>query len=166
MRILGIDPGSRICGWGIIEENKSPRSIVHVDCGLIAPKPSWSLQKKLGAIYSGLMEVIKTYHPEQGGIENVFFAKNAKSALVLGQARGVAILALEHSGLKVAEYSPNEIKKAVCGFGHAGKEQISKMVMAILKLPEPAQADASDALACAICHCNSYRLKEVLKNRK
>jgi len=166
LRIIGIDPGSRICGWGIIEKTEKPNSIRHVDCGLIAPKTSRPFQKRLGIIYSGLREVINEYRPEQAGIENVFFAKNAKSALILGQARGVAILSMEHEGLTVAEYSPTEIKSAVCGFGHAGKEQVARMVMAILKLPEPAQTDASDALACAICHCNSYKMLEALKKSR
>lgn len=165
MRILGIDPGSRICGWGIIEETKTARNIAFIDCGIVAPSPKLSLPERLGRIYDGLTEVIRIHKPDQVGVEGVFFAKNVKSAIVLGQARGVALLAARNANIEVFEYAPTSIKQAVCGYGRAEKAQVARMVMAILQLPEVAQTDASDALACAICHCNSYRLAATLKGR-
>ena len=163
MKILGIDPGSRICGWGVIEEVKDARTLAHIDNGLIAPKVKLALADKLGVIYEGLTEVIRKHRPDEVAVESLIYAKNAKSALVLGHARGAALLAANQAGLPVAEYSPNGIKQAVCGYGHAGKDQVARMVMAILNLPEVAQSDASDALACAICHCNSYRMTRKLE---
>jgi len=163
MRILGIDPGSRICGWGIIEETRSPQSIVHVDNGLIAPKARLPLAERLAFIYDGIKKIIEDYRPDQVSVEGLFYAKNARSALVLGHARGVALLAATHAGLPVHEYAPAQIKQAVCGYGRADKGQVARMVMAVLSLPEVAQTDASDALACAICHCNSYRYKNALE---
>lgn len=163
MRIIGIDPGSRICGWGVIEESKAAKSLVHVDCGLIAPKTKLLLPDRLKIIYDGLLEVFKKYQPDQLAIESVFYAKNAKSALILGHARGVAILAAVQSNLPVHDYTPASIKQAVCGYGQAKKEQVGRMVTAILSLPEPPQTDAADALACAICHSNSYKMKIAMK---
>lgn len=165
MRIMGIDPGSRICGWGIIEETKTAKSLTHVNCGFIAPKVSLSLPDRLKIIYDGLKQVLETYQPDHVAIESVFYAKNAKSALILGHARGVAILAAVQSDLPIHEYSPANIKQAVCGYGQARKEQVGRMVTAILCLPEPPQTDAADALACAICHSNSYKMKVALQNQ-
>lgn len=163
MRILGIDPGSRFCGWGVIEETRDANTLRHVDCGLIAPLAKMSLPERLGVLYEGMREKIATYSPDEVGVESLFFAMNARSALVLGHARGVAILAAVRAGLPVFEYSPSQIKQAVCGYGRAEKAQVARMVMAILNLPEVAQSDAADALACAICHCNSYRMQRKMK---
>jgi crossover junction endodeoxyribonuclease RuvC len=166
MRIMGIDPGSRICGWGVVDEAKTGGKLIHVDCGIVAPKARAPLSDRLAQIYDGLRRVIEEYKPDAVGVESVFFAKSVKSALVLGHARGVALLAAAHSGLEVAEYSPAEIKQAVCGYGRADKQQVARMVKAILNQPEVAQTDAADALACAICHCNSRRLKSKLSAKK
>ncbi len=155
MRVLGIDPGSRICGYGFVDETSG--GAVHVDCGGIFPNVKWSLEKRLDYIYRELLRLIAEFKPSAAAVESIFFAVNVKSAIVLGEARGAALLAIAHAGLDFYEYSPTQIKKAVVGFGRAGKPQVASMVQALLNLPETALADASDALACALCHLNSYR---------
>ncbi len=165
MRIIGIDPGSRICGYGIVDEDAG--SCTHVDCGGIIPKKSAPLGQRLDYIYMKLKEIIAEYRPDAAAVETVFFAANVKSAIVLGQSRGVALLALAHAGLPIHEYSPTQIKKAVVGFGRADKNQVAAMAQSLLGLPEPAMADASDALACALCHLSSYRfLQQVEASRQ
>lgn len=159
MRVIGIDPGSRICGWGVVEEGKSSQNLLHVDSGAIFTETKQALPARLQSIYDGLCRAIKTFQPEHAAIENVFFHKNAKSALILGQARGVAILACVHQGLPVYEYTPLQIKQAVTGYGKAEKQQVAQMVKTLLRLPEVAWEDTADALAGAICHLNSYRLQ-------
>ena len=155
MRVIGIDPGSRICGYGIVDEKAG--AYAHVDCGGIMPKKNEALGKRLDYIYMHLKQIIAEFKPDAAAVETVFFAANVKSAIVLGQARGVALLALAHSGIEIFEYSPTQIKKAVVGFGRADKKQVASMTQALLGLPEPAMSDASDALACALCHLSSYR---------
>jgi crossover junction endodeoxyribonuclease RuvC len=158
MRVLGIDPGSLICGWGLVDE--IPGGYAHVDCGGIAPSPKLSLEKRLDEIYRALIGIIDRFHPTVTAMETIFFAANVKSAIVLGQARGVALLAMAHAGVSVYEYSPTQIKKSIVGFGRAEKPQVAKMVAALLGMPEPAMADASDALACGICHLSTYKFLE------
>ena len=148
-RILGIDPGSVITGWGIVEGNG--HRLFHIDNGGVFTR-SRDFHARLKEIYAELSEVIATYAPTHVAMEKVFVAKNAQSALKLGQARGVALIAVLHAGLAVSEYTPTQIKQAVTGSGRAGKEQVAAMVQVMLGLPEPAQTDASDALAAAICH--------------
>lgn len=159
MIVLGIDPGSRITGYGIVE--KIGNRLVHVDNGAIFTDAAIDFPGRLKRIFDGLLEIISLYHPDQVAIENIFFATNPQSALKLGQARGAAIVAAVHCGLPVAEYSALQVKQAVVGQGRAEKEQVQKMLKALLGLPEIAQADASDALAVAICHINSYGLKQL-----
>ena len=137
------------------------RSIAHVDCGLIAPNAKWLLPKRLAFLYQGLKEIIEQYHPEEAGFENVFYAKNVRSAMVLGHARAATRTWRRNTRITEFPDSPAQIKQAVCGYGRA-EEPVGRMVMA-LRLPEQAQVDAADALACAICHCNSYRLQRKLK---
>ncbi len=161
MRIIGIDPGSRICGYGIIDEVSGNNT--HVDCGGIMPKKKDPLGARLDFIYTNLKEIIATFAPDAAAIETIFFAANVKSAIVLGQARGVALLALAHAGLPIYEYSPTQIKKAVVGFGRADKDQVAAMTQALLGLSEPAMSDASDALACALCHLSSHRFHEQVR---
>ncbi len=158
LRVLGIDPGSRLCGYGLVDE--IPGGFRHVDCGAIAPPPKQPLEKRLDQIYRGLKEIVEKYNPTVAAVETMFFAVNAKSAIILGQARGVALLAMAHAGLPVFEYTPTQIKKALVGFGRADKEQVARMVASLLDLPEPAMPDASDALATGICHLNSHRFLE------
>ena len=158
MRVIGIDPGSRICGWGIVEESGGPSTLVHVDSGAVFTDSKKPLADRLQHVYDELRAVIHRFQPQEASIEEVFHHKNARSALTLGQARGVAVLACVHEGLSVYEYSPLQIKQAVSGYGRADKEQVAAMVKALLHLPEVAWEDTSDALAGAICHLNSYRL--------
>jgi crossover junction endodeoxyribonuclease RuvC len=161
MRVLGIDPGSNTTGYGILEE--SGGVIRHLDNGNISPGTKLPFHKRLHGIYDGLIELIEEHRPDAVAIENVFVAKNARSSLLLGHARGVAMLAASCAGLAIEEYTPSQVKLAITGSGRAGKEQIQNMVKAILRLPEIACEDASDALAVAICHLNSAGLRTALE---
>lgn len=148
--ILGIDPGSLVTGWGIVEvEAARLRCRSH---GAIAVSATLGLAERLHHIYRALHAVIEESRPTAVSLEKVFFARNAQSALKLGQARGVALLAAAEHRLRVAEYSAAEIKVAVVGYGRASKEQVQKMVGALLVLRGAMRADAADALAAAICH--------------
>jgi crossover junction endodeoxyribonuclease RuvC len=148
--ILGIDPGSLVTGWGLVELQSN--QLRHQSHGTIATSPSFSLAERLSQIYRGLHEIIEHYHPTAMSLEKVFFSRNAQSALKLGQARGVALLAAAEHRIGVAEYSAAEIKVAVVGYGRATKEQVQKMVSALLCVRGVMRADAADALAAAICH--------------
>ncbi len=152
IRILGIDPGSRITGFGVIDISGSRVSYVASGC---VRTMDGSLPERLKTIYEGIFEVACKYQPVEMAIENVFMQKNAASALKLGQARGAAICAVITQAIDVHEYTATQIKLAVVGRGHADKEQVQHMVTALLKLPEVPQADAADALACALCHGNT-----------
>lgn len=158
MRVLGIDPGSRITGYGIVELSGS--RLVHVDNGAIYTDKATDFPGRLKKIFDGLSAVIAQYQPDEVAVENIFFSTNAQSALKLGQARGAAIVAAVHAGLPVAEYTALQVKLAVVGQGKAEKGQVQKMLKALLGLPETAQEDASDALAVAICHINSHGLTQ------
>ena len=149
-RILGIDPGSLVTGWGIVESVGN--SLSHVACGTIATAGAQAQGARLSRIYRGIQQIIVRYHPDGVSLEKVFFARNPQSALKLGQARGVALLAAAENQLDVYEYSSNEIKSAVVGYGHATKEQVQKMVASLLQVSEKMAADAADALAAAVCH--------------
>src|SRR5687768_7352820 len=146
--ILGIDPGSVVTGWGIVEAAGS--SLKHVACGTIASGGARAQSARLSGIFRGIQQIIVHYHPDRISLEKVFFARNAQSALKLGQARGVALLAAAENQLEVYEYSSNEIKSAVVGYGHASKEQVQKMVASLLDISEKIAADAADALAAAV----------------
>jgi crossover junction endodeoxyribonuclease RuvC len=155
MRILGIDCGSEYTGYGVVEEITGAR-LVCCTYGAIRPRPRDSMALKLQEIYTSLSAVIAEHQPDQAAIEDVFYAVNVKSALKLGQVRGVAMLAASSARLLVAEYAPLAIKSAVVGYGRADKTQVQEMVMRLLSLPEPPQpADAADALAIAICHIHT-----------
>jgi crossover junction endodeoxyribonuclease RuvC len=157
MRVLGIDPGSRITGYGVVEQQAN--RLVHVDNGAIFTDSATDFAGRLKLIFDGLSAVIAEYQPEEVAVENIFFSTNVQSALKLGQARGAAIVAAVHAGLPVAEYSALQVKQAVVGQGRAEKSQVQKMLKALLGLPEIAQTDASDALAVAVCHINSRVLR-------
>ena len=150
-RILGIDPGSRKTGFGIIELNN--RKIEHVINGRLMVGDG-DFPERLRQIFVGLTEIIGRYKPDMMAIEKVFLHKNADSALKLGQARGAAICAGVNQGLKVHEYTATQIQKAVVGNGHEKKDQVQYMVSIILALPELPDEDAADALACAVTHAN------------
>ncbi|MFH2012487.1 MAG: crossover junction endodeoxyribonuclease RuvC [Pseudomonadota bacterium] len=161
MRILGVDPGNSITGYGIIEELRG--SLIHVHNGCISSSLNSSFPYCLKKIYTDLEKVISDYSPDVMVIENLFFHKNVKTALKLGHARGVAILTALNAGLDVYEYSPMEIKQAVVGYGRATKNQIQTMVKQLLNLPETVPFDPSDALAVAICHIHSVNMREALR---
>ena len=153
MRVLGIDPGSRITGYGIID--KEGNRLIHVDNGAIFTDSHKDFPMRLQRIYRGLTEVIIRFRPDAVAVENIFFATNVQSALKLGQARGAAIVAGVNAGLPVFEYTALQVKQAVVGHGRADKQQVQKMLKVLLNLPELAQEDASDALATAVCHAHS-----------
>jgi crossover junction endodeoxyribonuclease RuvC len=152
LRILGIDPGSHVTGYGIIE--KKGNYLQHVLHGEIKPKKDSPLSATLIVVYQQLSAVISQTTPQAIALENIFYGKNVRSLIKQAQVRGVVIFAGADKGLDVFEYSPLEIKKAVVGYGRAEKRQVQVMVKAILKLPELPPADAADALATAICHAN------------
>ncbi len=154
MKILGIDPGSERTGYGCVETDGSRHRLV--GCGAIQAAPGTSFAERLSVIHGGLSTLIRRFRPDCAAIEDVFHAVNVRSALKLGHARGVAMLAAVEAGLTVAEYTPTEIKRAVVGYGRADKHQVQQMVKLVLGLDAPPTPhDASDALAVAICHAHS-----------
>jgi len=159
MIILGIDPGSRITGYGIIR--KEGNRLIHIDNGAVFTDSSADFPSRLKRIFDGLSDVINRYTPAAFAVEDIFLSNNVQSALKLGQARGAAIVAGVHAGLPVFEYTALQVKQSVVGHGKAAKEQVQQMVKILLGLPEIAQADASDALAVAICHANSSVMKSL-----
>lgn len=150
--ILGIDPGSRCTGFGVIEASGANPS--YIASGVVRP-PTAVLAERLGHIFRGVSELIARYHPDAVAIEDIFFARDPRAALRLGQARGAAVVALVQGGLPVAEYSARTVKQAVVGKGSATKEQVQAMVRQLLCLPAAPPADAADALAVAICHMHA-----------
>ncbi len=160
MRVLGVDPGSRVCGYGVLESRNG--ELIHIESGCITPPSRFTLPLRLKTIFEGLREVIERSLPDVMSIEDVFFAKNFKSALKLGEARGVALLAATISGIPVHEYAPTEVKLALTGQGRAKKLEVQKMISLILGIPEWSKEDASDAVAIAICHINSSQVNERL----
>lgn len=151
-RILGIDPGLRVTGFGVIEMHG--QQLRYVASGCIKSSDKDLLPARIATLFAGISEVIATYRPDQSAIEKVFVNVNPQSTLLLGQARGAAISALVHGGLPVAEYTALQVKQAVVGHGKAAKEQVQAMVIRLLDLPGAPTADAADALACAICHAH------------
>lgn len=151
-RILGIDPGLRVTGFGVIEMQGN--QLQYIASGCIKSNDKQTLPERLATLFSGIGEVVDTYRPAQAVVEKVFVNVNPQSTLLLGQARGAAISALVHAGLPVNEYTALQVKQAVVGHGKAAKEQVQQMVMRLLKLDGAPSADAADALACAICHAH------------
>jgi len=161
MRVLGIDCGSRITGYGVIDSNGA--DCVFVSCGAIRSKPSESLALRLKSIYNGIVRVVREYEPQAAAFESLFYATNVQSALKLGHVRGVSILAAVEASVPVFEYSPLEVKSAVTGYGRGEKLQVQQMVRTLLKLKTaPQPYDASDALAVAICHVHSNRFNKAI----
>ncbi len=155
-RILGIDPGSRITGYGVID-NIDGR-LGFVSCGTIKTTPRYPFAHRLNEIFDGINEVVQVHLPEIAAVEDVFLAANPRSALKLGQARGAAIVAAMQNGLSVTDYSPRLVKQAVVGYGQAEKAQVQHMVRVLLGLSASPSADAADALAVALCHANTIRV--------
>ena len=156
MKILGIDPGSVVKGYGVIETQGS--KLIHLDNGGVYPTIQQKFSERLPQIYDKIEQLIHQFQPDMAAVENVFYGKNVQSMLKLGQARGAAVLAVLKSKVPLFEYSPTQVKMAVTGFGQASKEQVQKMVKLLLHLQDVAMKDASDALAVAICHQQSYKL--------
>ncbi len=157
MLVLGVDPGSIVTGYGLVEKKNS--HLFCVDAGVISSPENIPFNERIHKIFISMVDIMDRYQPGEMAIEDVFFAKNVKSSLKLGHARGAALIAAVDCGVKVFEYSPLEIKKSVVGYGRATKEQICSMVQIILKHPKKFGPDTSDALAAAICHLNWTRYK-------
>ena len=151
-RILGIDPGSRATGYGVIA--KKGNRLYYVTCGGIRLGDKYAFSDRLKVIFDSLCEVIATHKPTVAAVEDVFVAANPRTALKLGHARGVAVMAALHNGLKVYDYTPRLVKQAVVGYGNADKHQVQQMVRVLLQLSASPSADAADALAVAMCHAN------------
>ena len=160
MRVLGVDPGTARMGWGVVEGNEELRLIAYGTLTTPAGRP---LAGRLHTLYMALRDLISIHKPDTAAMEELFFARNVRTALAVGQARGAALVALAAAGLPVHEYSPLEVKMAVTGYGAAEKAQVQEMVRALLSLAEiPRPDDAADALAVAICHLHSARIQEML----
>lgn len=163
MRVLGIDPGTATTGFGLVSEHEDG-SLEVIDFGIISTSPGISMPERLSILYHKLAEIILLHRPDTGAVEKLFFQRNVKTALVVGQARGVVLLALSEAALPVAEYSPMEVKQAVAGYGGADKNQVQQMVKAILELDKiPQPDDAADALAIAICHLHTIHYTNQLQ---
>ncbi len=161
--ILGIDPGSRTTGYGLISVKN--RKLTYLDSGCIKT-PEGALPARLLEIFNGVCQLMETYQPSEVAIEQIFMHENASSALKLGHARGVAMVACASHRVSVYEYTPREVKLAVVGYGAAQKEQVKQMVMRLLSLSKPPQTDAADALAIAICHQHMHTgLQSLLTER-
>ena len=155
MRILGIDPGVAIVGFGVIEAEHSRQSLVR--CGVITTPAHTQLSSRLNSIYNDLRELIDTFKPDAIAIEELFFNTNITTGIAVAQARGVILLACYQSGIPVFEYTPLQVKQAVVGYGRAEKKQVMDMVKRILRLQDvPRPDDAADAVAIAICHARSH----------
>lgn len=162
MRILGIDPGYAILGWGVLEMKGNHFKVISF--GSIRTNAQDEMPDRLKKIYNSLMEIIIEHEPEVASIEELFFNTNAKTALMVGQARGVAILACANSGLEIEEYTPLQIKQALTGYGRADKIQVQTMVKTILNLKEvPKPDDTADAIAAAICQGHSSGINKKLR---
>jgi crossover junction endodeoxyribonuclease RuvC len=159
LRILGIDPGTNVTGYGIVEKHSN--GLTKVLYGEIRTVKKQQLSQRLKIIFTDLMAVIEKSEPDTVVLEDIFFGKNVKSLIKQGHARGVVLLAASMKGLPVYEYSPLEIKKAVVGYGRAEKSQVQQMVKAILRLSDLPPEDAADALAIAICHSNFGKTQTV-----
>lgn len=155
MLVLGVDPGSRVTGYGLVEKDHNQMTCIQV--GVINPPSKAPFFERIHYIFQTMHDIISEYKPRELAIEDIFFAKNIKSSLKLGHARGAVLIAAVESGLKIFEYSPLEIKKSTVGYGRASKEQVRSMVKVILNLKADPLLDASDALATAICHLNWKR---------
>ena len=164
MLAIGIDPGTAITGYGLIREEQDG-SLTVIGYGVIETSSNDSMPQRLVQLYQQLKSIIERHNPQSGAVEKLFFARNVRTALSVGQARGVALLALAEAGVELSEYSPNEVKQAVAGYGGADKKQVQYMVKALLELEKiPQPDDAADELAAAICHIHSARIRSLGDN--
>jgi crossover junction endodeoxyribonuclease RuvC len=158
--VLGIDPGTATTGYGLVRDREDG-SLESIAYGTIRTPAGMAAHQRLSMLYHQLNDILLLHHPDACAVEKLFFQSNVKTAIAVGQARGVALLAVSEAGLELAEYTPNEVKKAVSGYGSAGKKQVQEMVRVLLTLAEvPKPDDASDALAIAITHLNTQRYGE------
>lgn len=163
MLVIGIDPGTARTGYGLVSQDQD--QLQAVAYGVITTSPDDPMPIRLGNLYSQLKEILMLHRPDLAAVEQLFFQSNVKTAISVGQARGVALLALAQAGLEVGEYSPNDVKQAVVGYGGADKSQIQEMVRMMLALEEiPKPDDAADALAVAICHIHTYQYQQRLRS--
>lgn len=162
MLVLGIDPGTATTGYGLVGETPDGGYEV-VDYGVILTPAGMAQEKRLLILYNRLIEIMLLYRPANGAVEKLFFSRNVTNAIAVGQARGVVMLAMAQQGISIAEYTPMEVKQAVTGYGGAEKRQIQLMMKTILGLDDiPRPDDAADALAVAVCHLQSYRMRALL----
>lgn len=164
MRIIGIDPGTRALGWGLVEQTGTRR--VHVAHGVVKPSPNGTLSDRLLDIDDALRDVIAEHQPDAAAVESIFFAKGAQSAAKLGHARGVVLLGLRRAGLPVHEFAPAQIKRAVVGRGRADKHQVAMLVAATLGLDRAPPSDAADALAVALTCLAAQGFEQALARRR
>ena len=157
MRVIGIDPGSRVCGYGVLEAQNG--EVTYLISGCISPNPALPFNQRLKVIYDGLLKVIDQHTPDVMSIEDIFFAKNAKSAIKLGQAKGVALLAGSNSGISIYEYAPTKVKLALTGRGRANKAEVQNMLSKLLGVTTWESQDASDAVAIALCHIHISQIE-------
>jgi crossover junction endodeoxyribonuclease RuvC len=155
MLVLGVDPGSRVTGYGLVEKENNQMTCIHA--GTISSPAKLPFYERIHKIFQSMVEIMNHYRPQEMAIEDIFFAKNVKSSLKLGHARGAVLIAAVQCGIKIFEYTPLEIKKSTVGYGRATKEQVCSMVQIILNLKDKPNLDTSDALATAICHLNWAR---------
>ena len=160
IRILGIDPGLRRTGWGVLDV--AGNRLAFVACGSVEPNERGSMAERLVAIHAGLRRVIEEFRPEEAAVEATFVNKDAAATLKLGQARGVALLVPGQAGITVAEYAPNVVKKSIVGAGHGDKAQVRMMIGVLLPRADPQSEDAADALAVAVTHAH-HRQSAILK---
>ena len=163
MRVLGIDPGTATTGYAVVEETAERLQLIAL--GVITTPAKTPLPSRLQTIYTELKEIVAEYEPEAAAVEELFFSRNARTAMSVGHARGVILLSLIDSDLSIAEYTPMQIKQAVTGYGNADKHQVQEMVRMLLALPElPKPDDAADAAAVAICYLHRAKLDALLSN--
>lgn len=166
MQVIGLDPGTAITGYGIVREDVEG-NLIAVDYGVIRTSSTEPMPQRLVQLYNRLKEILLLHSPDTAAVEKLFFQKNVRTAISVGQGRGVAILALAESEISISEYTPLEIKQAVVGYGNADKMQVQLMVRTLLNLEDiPKPDDAADALAVAICHLHSARMQNLLDLHK
>jgi crossover junction endodeoxyribonuclease RuvC len=162
MLAIGIDPGTAITGYGLVRQTPSGE-LVCLDWGVILTPAKMPIQERLDHIYRSLVELLTEHKPDTAGVESLFFQRNVRTAMSVGHARGVVLLALQQAGVPIADYTPNQVKQAVSGYGSADKKQMQSMVKTLLNLPDPPKPDdAADALAIAICHLNTQRSQRIV----
>lgn len=162
MLTLGIDPGTAATGFGLVRQQGD--KLLQIECGCITTTPKDNAQERLGKIYHALKMLIAKHKPDAVAVERLYFGENSKSAMAVGQARGMALLAAAEGKVPVSEYTPLEVKMSITGYGRAEKKQIQQMVRILLKLEDiPRPDDAADALAVAICHLHSYKMSRVTR---